>query len=173
MQTITVDRIREILGNVSVHEIFNISQDNLILNLSTYLEYNDSLPPNSGNEHRCGSLADIASNYAKNYHIYCAICVCIFGTVSNVLNIAVLTRKEMACVPINRILTALAVADMLLMVEYISFHSYYYLDVSGNRTFPYYGAVFALFHIHVTQVLHTTSICLTLTLAIWRYLALQ
>ncbi|KAK9875505.1 hypothetical protein WA026_007899 [Henosepilachna vigintioctopunctata] len=174
MQKISAEQIREILGNVSIQEIFNVSQNDIVLNLSTYVYNNDSsFSRNQRHQHQCGSLADIASEYASNYHIYCVVCVCIFGTISNVLNIAVLTRKEMASVAINRILTALAVADMLLMVEYIIFHSFYHLDASGNRNFPYYGAVFALFHIHVTQVLHTTSICLTLTLAIWRYLALE
>lgn len=167
MQKLSFEEIRKILGS-NFSEIFNISQGDVI-NIGPYLD----LAENDRRTHRCGSLADVASDYAENYHIYCAIGVCVLGTVSNSLNIAVLTRKEMASVPINRILTALAVADMLLMGEYVSFHSYYHQDASGRRDFPYFGAVFALFHIHFSQVMHTTSICLTLTLAIWRYLALR
>ncbi|XP_044746722.1 G-protein coupled receptor dmsr-1 [Coccinella septempunctata] len=170
MQRFSFEEVRRILGN-NFSDIFNISQSDII-NIGPYPDVDGVDENERRRDHRCGSLADVASDYAENYHIYCAIGVCVFGTVSNSLNVAVLTRKEMASVPINRILTALAVADMLLMVEYISFHSYYYQDVSGRRDFPYLGAVFALFHIHFSQVMHTTSICLTLTLAIWRYLAL-
>lgn len=123
---------------------------------------------NCGGEH----LETFVSNYAELYHPYFAIAVCIFGTIANILNIIVLTRKDMISVPINRILTALAITDMILMVEYIPFAYYYHLDLPGKRDFPFSGAVAILFHTHITQVLHTISICLTLTLAIWRYLAI-
>ncbi|KAG5884777.1 hypothetical protein JTB14_031400 [Gonioctena quinquepunctata] len=122
----------------------------------------------------CGgtALVELVSTYAENYHIYCSVFVCVFGTVANILNIVVLTRKDMASAPINRILTALAIADMLLMIEYVPFAYYYHLELFGKKDFPYYGAVFMLFHIHFTQILHTISICLTLTLAVWRFLAI-
>lgn len=119
-----------------------------------------------------GRLKNVAEIYGKNYHPYLAIIVCLFGTIANILNIAVLTRKDMACAPINRILTALAVAEMLVMIEYIPYAYYYYMVLPKSREFPYPEAVYMLFHAHITQVLHTTSICLTLTLAIWRYLAI-
>lgn len=54
--------------------------------------------------------------YAK-YHGYVSIIICVFGTIANIFNIIVLTKKELACAPINRILTGLAVADMLLMID--------------------------------------------------------
>lgn len=47
--------------------------------------------------------------------------ICIFGTIANVLNIIVLTRKDMNKTPINTILKWLAVADMFIMIEYIPF----------------------------------------------------
>ncbi|XP_023014928.1 G-protein coupled receptor dmsr-1 [Leptinotarsa decemlineata] len=122
----------------------------------------------------CGgeALMDLVKNYSDNYHFYCSVLVCVFGSVANVLNIVVLTRKDMASAPINRILTALAIADMLLMIEYIPFAYYYHLELFKNRDFPYYGAVFMLFHNHFVQILHSISICLTLTLAIWRFMAI-
>ncbi|XP_044263835.1 G-protein coupled receptor dmsr-1-like isoform X2 [Tribolium madens] len=121
----------------------------------------------------CGGEFEIVARiYAHEYHPYLAIAVCLFGTVANILNIAVLTRKDMACAPINRILKALAVADMILMIEYIPYAYYDYIFVKKKMDFPYPGAVYMLFHAHITQILHTTSICLTLTLAIWRYLAI-
>ncbi len=36
---------------------------------------------------------------------YLSLVICIFGTIANLVNIAVLTRKEMNGSPINRILT--------------------------------------------------------------------
>lgn len=118
-----------------------------------------------------GEIEHFSITYGKQYHPYVAISVCLFGTVANILNIAVLTRKDMAATPINRILKALAVADMILMLEYIPYASYDFVYVK-KKEFPYPGAVYMLIHAHVTQILHTISICLTLTLAIWRYLAI-
>ena len=119
-----------------------------------------------------GSLRNAALKYGNDYHPYLAIMVCVFGTVANLLNIAVLTRKDMVCFPINRILTALAIADMVLMIEYIPYAYYYYMVVRKYKDFTYPEAVYMLFHVDITNFLHTTSICLTLTLAIWRYLAI-
>ncbi|XP_050309670.1 G-protein coupled receptor dmsr-1-like [Anthonomus grandis grandis] len=121
----------------------------------------------------CGGQFKLWANvYAKEYHPYCAVIVCLFGIITNCLNIIVLTRKDMATAPINKILTALAWADMLLMIEYIPFVVYDKVD-SEAKELTYNGAVFMLFHNHITQILHTTSICLTLMLAIWRFLAIR
>lgn len=103
---------------------------------------------------------------------YFSILVCVLGAVANIFNVIVLTRKQMGTTPINRILTWLAVADILVMLEYIPFAYYYHVALPEKLDFPYAGAVYMLFHTHFCQVLHTISICLTLTLAIWRYLTL-
>lgn len=50
-----------------------------------------------------------------------------FGTIANILNVVVLTKKDMAKAPINRILKWLAVADMFIMLEYIPFAFYQYI----------------------------------------------
>ncbi|XP_019870904.1 G-protein coupled receptor dmsr-1 [Aethina tumida] len=128
--------------------------------------------PSDDNLYCGGYLEQIAETYGDHYHPYVAITVCLFGTLANISNIAVLTRKDMASAPVNRILTALAFADMMLMLEYIPFAYYYHIDLKKKFDFPYIGAVFMIFHIHTTQVLHTISICLTLTLAVWRFLAI-
>ncbi|XP_066157781.1 G-protein coupled receptor dmsr-1-like [Euwallacea fornicatus] len=119
-----------------------------------------------------GHLKELANIYAEDYHPYCAIVVCLLGIVTNCLNIIILTRKDMVSVPINRILTSLACADVLLMIEYIPFTLYYKYE-SKEKMFPYVGAVYMLCHMHVTQILHAISICLTLTLAVWRFLAIK
>ena len=46
--------------------------------------------------------------------------VCVFGTLFNLANILVLTHRDMRS-PVNMILTGIAVADCLVMIEYIPF----------------------------------------------------
>ncbi|XP_034127244.1 sex peptide receptor isoform X3 [Drosophila guanche] len=116
-------------------------------------------------------------NWLKAYnsiHGYVSLMICIFGTIANILNIMVLTRKEMAKAPINNILKWLAVADMFVMLEYIPYTSYQYIYMEpGEKDLSYGWAVFLLVHMHFTQILHTISIGLTVTLAVWRYVAIR
>ncbi|GLH11445.1 uncharacterized protein GBIM_16221 [Gryllus bimaculatus] len=77
----------------------------------------------------------------------------------------------MAAAPINRILTGLAVADLLVTLEYVPFACHMYVALPARHNYPW--AVYMLFHACFTQVLHTISICITLTLAVWRYLAIR
>lgn len=53
--------------------------------------------------------------------------VCFFGSLANALNVAVLTRRDLAAAPINRLLKWLAVADVFVMLEYVPFAIYRYL----------------------------------------------
>lgn len=118
-------------------------------------------------------LQTFADSYEK-IHGPLSLFVCIFGSVTNVLNICVLTTKEMRC-PTNLILTGLAVADLLVMLEYIPFTYHRYIDIKKrqySRNFSYEWAVFTKFHAIFSQVFHFTSCCLTVILAIWRYLAI-
>ncbi|KAH8233080.1 hypothetical protein KR026_003898 [Drosophila bipectinata] len=110
----------------------------------------------------------------NNIHGYVSLMICIFGTIANILNIMVLTRKEMAKTPINNILKWLAVADMFVMLEYIPYTSYQYIYMGpGEKDLSYTWAVCLLIHMHFTQILHTISIGLTVTLAVWRYVAIR
>ncbi|XP_046400492.1 uncharacterized protein LOC124166836 [Ischnura elegans] len=142
-------------------------------------------------------LLRMVSSY-QSLHPVAALTVCALGTLANALNVAVLTRPHLAPAPVNRILTAIAAADAALMAEYASYVIFVRLpqasksgsgggrDAAGSppltpaeeaamveRKFPFAGAAFVLFHTHFSQVMHTVSICLTLTLAVWRYLALR
>ena len=147
-------------------EHFNISDIEKIFS-------NSSKPVSVMTDCYCsGTVRDILLSY-KAVHGYFSLVVCIFGTVANVLNVAVLTRRDMASTPINRILTALAIADMLVMLEYVPYVCYAYLVLPGEINMPYDWAMFVLFHSHFTQVFHTISISLTLVLAVWRYIAIR
>lgn len=127
-------------------------------------------PPPTSNFTYC----DLVSFYRsyRSIHGYLSLLVCVFGSVANVLNICVLSRREMRS-PTNAILTGLAVADLLVMLEYIPFSCHVYLDPDARFTasyFSYAWAVFMVFHALFTQVCHFISICLTVILAVWRYI---
>lgn len=140
-----------------------------IMNLTSMMRTSNSKPITDSNLCYCnGTMRNIAIEY-RNVHGYVSLFVCIFGTLANSFNIAVLTRKQMKSAPFAYILTWLAITDMLLMTEYIPFALYMYIDSHSKiERFSYGGAIFILIHTHLSQVLHTMSICLTLTLAFWR-----
>jgi len=96
----------------------------------------------------CGSgLKAFGAAYSP-YHGYACMVVCLFGTAANILNMITLTRRPMWN-PTNAILTALAVADLLSMVEYLPYaiHRIFFGD---NKTFAW--AMYVLIHSHVAQV---------------------
>lgn len=96
--------------------------------------------------------------------------VCIFGVVVNVLNVIVLTRKKMLS-PTNLLLTALAVADGITMVLYLPFVIYYYL-IHDREPTPQKNSLRATVMLQLyawcSVVSHTTSIWITVALAIFR-----
>lgn len=101
--------------------------------------------------------------------------VCIFGSIANSLNIAVLTRRDMRS-PTNAILTGLAISDLLVMIDYIPYaineYIYTILKYSKEEQRSYTWAVIIYFHAFFSQTVHTISIFLTVTLAVWRYIAI-
>nr|XP_040569440.1 G-protein coupled receptor dmsr-1-like [Lepeophtheirus salmonis] len=124
-------------------------------------------------EYMC-NLTGFYKSYRK-IHGWLSISVCIFGTIANLLNIAILTRKEMNSSPINLILTGIAIADMLVMIEYIPFTLHRNL-LTGRSKEVEYSWEFSLFvwsHSNFSLVIHAVSIWLTLSLAVWRLIMIQ
>ncbi|XP_073953473.1 G-protein coupled receptor dmsr-1-like isoform X1 [Choristoneura fumiferana] len=119
-----------------------------------------------------GDFREVIQAYNRT-HGYVSLLVCTIGVIANCMNVAVLTRKDMAAAPINRLLKWLAVADVFVMLEYVPFSIYRYLVLPEKLDFPYSWAMYLLFHMHFAQIMHTASICLTLSLAIWRYIAIK
>lgn len=107
-------------------------------------------------------------------HGYLSLSVCILGCIANVVNVIVLTRREIRS-PTNAILTGLAVADFLVMIDYIPYSWFDFILPNMNYTrrtlFSYSTAWFIMFHSIFAQICHTISIWLTVTLAVWRYIA--
>jgi hypothetical protein len=122
-----------------------------------------------------GSSPTAFEQFGQSYqkiHGYFSVIVCVFGIVSNVLNIIVLTRKHMKS-PTNFILTALAIADMLTMSTYPIMAIYLYIFTSPdcvNPQHPRGWMYFILFHNLFIVTCHNMAMWLTVTLAVFRYI---
>ncbi len=94
------------------------------------------------------------SVWYKSIHGYASIVVCVLGSILNVWNLFILSKKEMRT-SANIILIGLAVADLLNMIEYIPFVTYMKLwpyKSNGMSEKTYSWAVFVLVHIILSQV---------------------
>lgn len=121
-----------------------------------------------------GSL-QLFSQWYKQIHGYFCIVCCILGILTNILNIVILSRKNMVT-STNCILTAIAVSDNLTMLAYIPFTLQFYClygtepnPLRNNLVAVNFLQCFAYFSVMV----HTISIWLTLTLAIFRCIILK
>ncbi|KAG5677483.1 hypothetical protein PVAND_007241 [Polypedilum vanderplanki] len=157
----------------------NVTEDNLndfINLLKEYSKNTSSKLVNDTNDnctHYCQhNIRDFFTSY-QYYHGYVTLVICIFGTIANILNIIILTRKEMSKTPINSILKWLAVCDMFVMIEYIPYTYHQYIKMKGETDNTYSWVFYLEFHSRYSQILHTVSILLTVTLAIWRYIAIK
>nr|QNH74777.1 putative myosuppressin receptor I [Homarus americanus] len=159
---------------------------NATIDPSTYSDYiedysysyndteNATQPDLAANEKYCSTEG--WNHFRESYqavHGCMSLVVCVFGSIANVINMVVLTRRSMLS-PTNAILTGLAMTDLLVMVEYIPYtmHQYVWQGRPLTSQYSWGWAVFVLFHAHFAQVFHTLSICLTLILAVWRYIAI-
>ncbi|KAF8782909.1 Sex peptide receptor like protein [Argiope bruennichi] len=159
----------EMYINASMNENFLSNQSHTNFSHATIFRTN--------NEIDYPYFGDYLAQFQRGYsaiHGYLSFAFCIFGITANILNIIVLTRKNMIS-PTNAILTGIAVADMLVMLSYLpfTFHNYIRRDLDETEKFSYGWTVFTLFHAHFTVVNHTISTWLTVTVAIWRFLAVS
>lgn len=119
-----------------------------------------------------GSFLDRISASYQGVHGYVSTTVCVFGIVSNVMNIVVLTRRSMIT-PTNCLLTALAISDLLTMMVYLPYVIYFHCVTLPDGTYPHpWGwIVYLLFNSYFTITAHTVSMWLTVALAMFRYIA--
>lgn len=106
------------------------------------------------------------------YHNYLSLIICVFGSITNVLNIYILTSKPLRS-PTNLILTGLALANLLVMMEYVPFVFLYNENKAYASHFTYNLAVFIIFHALFTQAAHSISCFLSVILAVWQYIAVK
>ncbi|XP_060590984.1 G-protein coupled receptor dmsr-1-like [Ruditapes philippinarum] len=116
------------------------------------------------------TMIDFQKNYGK-VHGYISNIVCIFGVLSNILNVIVLTRRHMIT-PTNCILTALAIADFLTMLTYLVYATYFYIatepkwEAHHSQGWMY----FILVHNHFIITCHNMAMWFTVSLAVFRYI---
>ncbi|VDN08369.1 unnamed protein product [Thelazia callipaeda] len=120
------------------------------------------------------ALADFQQAYGL-IHPYIAVLLCFTGTILNVMTIAVLTRPSMLS-PVNVLLCSVAICDVLVMTSYSIFVTHFLISAASrclHTDYNYPWTVFTLIHAHVSVVLHSTSIWLTVLLAQIRVLTIR
>lgn len=137
------------------------------LNLTTMGNYVSSV----------GDMSDLKKFdlWYKPIHGYLAAIICIFGVVANILNIVVLTRKNMQT-STNVILTGLAISDGLTMAMYFPYALWMYVvhgtGVSTQRD-TLACARFQMTYAIFSVIVHSISIWLTVTLAVFRFIFIR
>ncbi|KAH1011781.1 hypothetical protein HUJ04_001074 [Dendroctonus ponderosae] len=121
----------------------------------------------SGNVTFC-DLKQFSKDF-RSYHIYFSFIICTLGSILNAFNIFILSTRQMRS-PTNLILTALATADVIVMLEYMPFA---YLQHEAASYFTYNFAAFLIFHAFFTNAFHFISCTLAIILAVWRYIAVK
>ncbi|XP_076472297.1 uncharacterized protein LOC143301791 [Babylonia areolata] len=116
--------------------------------------------------------------YARWYwgiHGYLSLMICVFGIGTNGINILILTRSPMRT-PINTILTAIAICDLLTMGSYIPFASHFYIESGLEPTpekYSYGWTVYLAVHSNISLTMHALSLWLAVVMAVLRYVYLQ
>lgn len=119
-------------------------------------------------------LLAIKDSY-KPIHTYLSIVLCALGAVCNFCNIVVLTRKTMRT-PVNMILTAMACCDTVVLFSNLTYTTHYTFVAFEHcvpRHWSYGWCVFLISHAHLSLVGHSSSIWLSVMLALIRYLTLR
>lgn len=116
------------------------------------------------------SMLDRFSENYKPIHGMLAPIICVFGIIANCLNIVVLTQKNMIS-PTNVLLTWLAISDGLTMMTYLPFIILNYHIYTRNS--PYENAQYIMFFAIFSVVVHSISIWITVSLAVFRYVFIR
>ena len=65
---------------------------------------------------------------------------------------------------------------MLVMLDYVPFlvHNYFYVEGrSMAQQYAWSSSAILWIHAHFSTVIHNVSVCLTLCIAVWRYIMIQ
>ncbi|KHN80986.1 hypothetical protein Tcan_15618 [Toxocara canis] len=113
--------------------------------------------------------------FYRPIHTYLSIFMCAVGTICNFCNIVVLTRKQMRT-PVNMILTAMACCDTVVLFSNLIYTTHYTFVAFANchpRHWSYGWAMFLIAHAHLSLVGHSSSVWLSVMLALIRYMTLR
>ena len=111
------------------------------------------------------------SDAYQSIHGYLSLAVCAFGIPLNILNVIVLTRRQMLNAT-NCLLTALAVTDLLTMSAYVPYAGYFYCYASPTAEFGHRlgWILYLIFNTNLTITTHTVAVWLTVSVAVFRYI---
>uniref|UniRef100_A0A0M3INY7 G_PROTEIN_RECEP_F1_2 domain-containing protein n=1 Tax=Ascaris lumbricoides TaxID=6252 RepID=A0A0M3INY7_ASCLU len=121
------------------------------------------------------------SKYYSSVHEGICMVICIFGIMSNLVHILVLTRAPLRRCAVNCVLTAVAVCDVLTMSSYVVYLlRFRFFAVSRIITavilnrggYPYIWIAYLLSHAVFTIALHAITLYLSVALAFIRWQAL-
>uniref|UniRef100_A0A158Q8V0 G_PROTEIN_RECEP_F1_2 domain-containing protein n=1 Tax=Elaeophora elaphi TaxID=1147741 RepID=A0A158Q8V0_9BILA len=113
--------------------------------------------------------------FYKPIHTYLSIVICILGAMCNFCNIVVLTRKRMRT-PVNMILTGMACCDTVVLFSNLVYTTHYTFAAFANchpEHWSYGWALFLVCHAHLSLIGHSSSIWLSVMLALIRYMTLR
>uniref|UniRef100_A0A914HGY4 G-protein coupled receptors family 1 profile domain-containing protein n=1 Tax=Globodera rostochiensis TaxID=31243 RepID=A0A914HGY4_GLORO len=120
-------------------------------------------------------LLKTIKEFYQPIHTYLSIVLCAVGTLCNVCNIVVLTRKKMRS-PVNLILCAMACCDTVVLSSNMVYTTHYTFVAFNNcvpKNWSYGWCVFLISHAHLSLVGHSSSIWLSVMLALIRYITLR
>lgn len=105
----------------------------------------------------------------RRWHWHLSVFVAFLGSFTNILTILILMRKNMFS-SVNFLLLGIAIADLLVCLEYVPYSLY---RINGGSTLRSSESVayYILIRAHFSQVCHTVAMWLTAVLAIWRWIS--
>ncbi|CAJ0582643.1 unnamed protein product, partial [Mesorhabditis spiculigera] len=108
-------------------------------------------------------------------HGYLCLGLCVFGMLTNLVHVAVLSRPTMRNSAVNCLLTAVAVCDLGTMCTYLIYlcHFVVFKGNKCNPTFTHGWMQFLLWHVVLSITLHSTSLWLAVAMAFVRRMTLR
>ncbi|KJH52299.1 hypothetical protein DICVIV_01501 [Dictyocaulus viviparus] len=119
-------------------------------------------------------LISLVNLYAPIHGIVC-VGLCVFGILTNIVHVIVLTRPTMRNSAVNCILTAVAICDIGTMLSYLIYIVHFVVQRRNtcSPTFTYGWMQFLLWHVVLSITLHTTSLWLAVAMAFIRRMTLR
>ncbi|XP_065204521.1 sex peptide receptor-like [Planococcus citri] len=122
----------------------------------------------------CGyTLLKVGDYYKENINGYADITVCFIGSIFNLFNILVFTRKNMIS-PVNQIFTHIAFTDLAVLLAAIpgSFIQRIHSGGLVQEGWTFTQAIISVTCNDLITTFHLVSVFLTVQLTIWRYIAI-